>query len=465
MSLSLRGKKKPFRTKNLGPYNRINQNGPKEMGWRVTSTRLNLNRDFVKADAPEMRAWLKMFNQWRPHLLYDCHTTDGQDFQYVLTYNIDTHENFGGAVSRWAKSEFLPAVVPACEAKGHVIGIFGGLDDERQPELGMTIGVWRPMLSNPYLTVRNRAGLLIETHSLKPYPQRVQATYDFILVGLQELAQHPDRLLNAVNEEDARASQLGKIYDPDAKFPLQFRPIKDRGDSMVYRGKQFEEKLGEIFGANYLAYTNEKRDVATIVFNEAEAAVTIAPPLGYLIPRQWTEVIDVVKLHASKIYRLTEEVTGEFEGYRLSDAKFRSAPYECRQLVTYQTEAITGERTFTAGSVYVPLGCPEAKIIMQMLEPQAPDALVGWGFFNTIFELREYFEPYMMEPMAQKMIKENPELLEEFNQKLKSDSAFAANPYQRLMFFYQRSPYWDRDKDLYPVARVTRPLNVGLVDF
>ncbi|MCI0494186.1 M14 family metallopeptidase [candidate division KSB1 bacterium] len=449
----------------FGPFNRINQNGPKEMGWRVTSTRLNLNRDFVKADAPEMRVWLTMFNQWLPHLFIDCHTTDGQDFQYVLTYNIDTHENFGGAVSRWAKNDFLPAMVPACEAKGHIIGIYGGLDDERHPELGMTIGVWRPMLSNPYLTVRNRAGLLIETHSLKSYPPRVQATYNFILVGLQELAKHPDRLLNAVKEEDARASQLGKIYNPDEKFPLQYRPKKDQGDSMIYRGNRFEEKYGKFFGDNYLAYTSEKRDVLTILFEDAEPTVTIAPPLGYLIPRQWTDVIEVVGLHAAKMYRLTEDVTGEFECYRFSDAKFRSFPYEGRQLVTYKTDAVKEQRTFKAGSVYVPLGCPESKIIMQMLEPQAPDALVGWGFFNTIFEMREYFEPYIMEPMAQQMIAEHPELLKEFNTKLASDSAFAANSYQRLMFFYERSPYWDQEKNLYPVARVIRPLGVKLVDF
>lgn len=442
----------------FGPYNRINQNGPQEMGWRVTSTRLNLNRDYVKADAPEMRAWLKMFNQWKPHLFYDCHTTDGQDFQYVLTYNIDTHENYGGAVSRWAKNDFLPAVVPDCEAKGHIIGIFGGLDDERHPEQGMTIGVWRPMLSNPYLTVRNRAGLLIETHSLKPYLQRVQATYDFIRVGLQELAKHPDRLLNAVKEEEARASRLGKTYNLDEKFALQYQPSKDRGASMIYRGNQCEEKYGKIFGDKYLAYTREKRDVPTILFDDAEPTVTIVPPLGYLIPRQWTDVIEVVKLHGANIYRLDEDLTGEFECYRFGDVKFRSVPYEGRQLVTYKTEAVIENRTFKAGSIYVPLGCPESKIIMQMLEPQAPDALVGWGFFNTIFEMREYFESYIMEPMAEKMAAENPELMKEFNQKLVADSAFAANPYQRLMFFYERTPYWDEGKNLYPVARVTKPL-------
>lgn len=446
----------------FGPYNRINQNGPKEMGWRVTSTRLNLNRDFVKADAPEMRSWLNMFNQWLPHLFIDCHTTDGQDFQYVLSYNIDTHENYGGAVSKWAKDELLPAIVPAFEARGHIIGWYGGLDDELHPEKGMTLGVWRPMLSNPYATVRNRAGLLIETHSLKPYPQRVQATYDFILAGLQELVKHPDRLLNAVKEEDERASQLGKTFDPDQKFPLQFRPIKDDGDSMMYRGNQFEEKYGELFGSTYLDYTSEKRDVSTILFVNAEPTVTIAPPLGYLIPRHWTEVIDIVRLHGAKTYRIAEDITDEFECYRLDNPKFRSFPYEGRQLVSYETNRVIEKRTFAAGSVYVPLGCPESKIIMQMLEPQAPDALVGWGFFNTIFEMREYFEPYVMEPMAQQIIKENPELLKEFNQKLKSDSAFAANPYQRLMFFFERSPYWDQEKDLYPVARVTSPLPVSL---
>ena len=123
---------------------------------------------------------------------------------------------------------------------------------------------------------------------------------------------------------------------------------------------------------------------------------------------------------------------------------------------------ITEKRTFKAGSIYVPLGCPESKIIMQMLEPQAPDALVGWGFFNTIFEMREYFEPYVMEPMAEKMAAENPELMKEFNQKLAADSAFAANPHQRLLFFYERTPYWDQEKTLYPVARVIKPLGVKL---
>jgi hypothetical protein len=449
----------------FGPYNRINQDGPVEMGWRVTATRLNLNRDFVKADTPELRAWLAMYNQWKPHMLIDCHTTDGVDHQYELTYKIDTHEDFGGTVSAWAKNDFLPAVLPACEEKGHIFGPFARLVDRCNPAKGLVGGVWPPMLSNPYATVRNRGGLLIETHSLKPYPVRVKATYDFILTGLQEIANRPERLTHAVAKEDERASQLGRTYVPEKKYALRYRTLTDKGDSLIYRGYRIKVERGQISDAEYLSYTDEIWDIPSILFEHVEPTVSISPPLGYLIPQQWQKVIQVVKLHGVKTYQLANDVSGDFEGYRFSKVTFRANSYEGRQRVNYQTHAVVEKRSFTAGTIYVPLGCPESKIIMQMLEPQAPDALVSWGFFNTIFEQREYFETYVMEPMAQKMAAENPALMKEFESKLKADSSFAANPRQRLQFFYERTPFWDKEENLYPVVRVTEPLNVEFVEY
>ena len=447
----------------FGPYNRIYQNGPKEMGWRVTATRLNLNRDFVKADAPEMRAWLGLFNRWQPDFLYDCHTTDGADHQYVLTYNIDVHPDFGGAISTWAKNDFLPVVIPACESRGLIVGPYAWLNDRRHPERGLGGGVWPPMLSNPYVTLRNRGGCLIETHSLKPYDIRVQATYDFILLGLQEMAKHPQKLLQAVAEEDEHAARLGRVYDPDRRFTLRYQTRTDEGDSIVYRGYRFKVEQGIISGAEYLVYSHEPWNVPTVFYNTVEPLVSIAPPLGYLIPQEWTDVIDVVKCHGGKTYRLAEDLTGEFESYRFSDVTFGSTPYEGRQRVSYTARPVTEERTFKAGTVYVPLGCPESKIIIHLLEPQAPDALINWGFFNTIFEQREYFESYVMEPLAQKMVAENPELMEAFQDFLASDTTATSSPRRKLQFFYDRSPYADPEKDCYPVARVTEPLRVKLV--
>ncbi len=71
-------------------WGRINQNGPTEMGWRTTAQNLNLNRDYLKADAPEMQAWLRLYHQWQPDFFIDTHTSDGADYQYVITYALET---------------------------------------------------------------------------------------------------------------------------------------------------------------------------------------------------------------------------------------------------------------------------------------------------------------------------------------------------------------------------------------
>ena len=436
-------------------YNRINQNGPQEMGWRVTSTRLNLNRDFMKADAPEMRQWLQMYHRWLPHLFYDCHTTDGLDFQYLLTWNIDEHEQFGGAVSRWTRDTFLPGVGKACETQGLLIAPYADMLEDERPEKGFVIGVWRPMLSTTYATVCNRAGFLIETHSLKPYGTRVQATLDFILIGLQEIVKNPHALLQAVQEEDQRVSAWGRVPADTLKVPLQFRTRFDRGESALFYGYRVEIKPGAVSGRDYPVYTSDKVEIPTVFYNEVEPTAEVAPPRGYLVPSGWQAIIDILRLHGISMYRLKEEYRGLFEGYRFREVRFMPRSYEGRSIPSYRVEAVTEKRVFPEGSVYVPLGNPRAKLIMHLLEPEAPDALVAWGLMNTIFEDREYFESYVMEPLAQKMMVDDPGLAALFTQRVHSDSAFAANPRARLGFFYQRSPWYDQDKDRYPVWRVT----------
>jgi len=437
---------------------RINQNGPRETGWRVTATRLNLNRDFLKADAPEMRVWLAMYHRWLPHFFYDCHTTDGQDFQYVLNYNIDTHAEYGAAISEWAGQLFLPQLLREAEAKGMVVGPYAGLIDEKDPSKGMMGGVWRPMLSNSFATLMNRAGFLIEAHSLKPYKQRVEATVDFLIMGLQLINQQSATLLQAVQASDQAAAQLGRRYDPRPSFPVAFRTIMDQWEDIIYHGFQVRYAQGEIGGAEYPVYSTIPADVASKYYNSVEPAAVISPPLGYLVPRAWQQVVEVLKAHGVECQMLLQEVAGEFETYRFSQIKFRAAPYEGRQSVTCMIEPVTQRMAFLPGDWYVPLANPRSKLIMYLLEPRSTDALLGWGFFNTIFEDREYFESYVMEPLAKRMAAEQPALAAEFSAKLSADSAFAHDARQRLAFYYLHSPYQDAKKNLYPVARVTRPM-------
>ncbi len=435
---------------------RINQNGPAETGWRVTATRLNLNRDFVKADAPEMRAWLAMYHAWNPHFFYDCHTTDGQDFQYVLNYYIDTHPDYGGPISRWAADRFLHRLLRRAEQEGLVIGPYAGLVDERDPAKGMMGGVWRPMLSNSFATLMNRAGFLIEAHSLKPYKQRVEATRDLLLMGLDLIADDADELMKAVAQGDRWSTGLGKTYDPQPSFPLAFRTLKDKGDSMVYRGYHVRYVKGEISGEEYPIYSQEIKNTPSLYLDRVEPSVLVSPPLGYLVPAAWQNVVQVLDSHGISYVRLKQTVHVQVETYRFTDVKFRSTPYEGRQLVSFKTNPVSLQRTFQAGDLYVPLNNYKSRLIMYLLEPASTDALICWGFFNTIFEDREYFEEYVMEPLAQTMLKSQPAIKKEFNERLATDSSFAASPRQRLYFFYERSPFFDAEKNLYPIARVIR---------
>jgi murein tripeptide amidase MpaA len=441
----------------MSPYNRLNQNGPEEMGWRVTATRHNLNRDFMKAETPEIRSLFSVLNEWQPHLFIDCHTTDGADFQYDIHYHIDTHDEYGGAVSRWAREDFLPAVIPACEQKGHILDPYAGLIDENDPTKGMNGGIWPARLSNPYITLRNRAGFLIETHALKDYKTRIFATYDLIQVILQEMAQNGEKLIDAVGFEDQNCLKLYSKDNYNTKFPLTYR-LTGQGDSLIYHAYKFTSVFGKISGQNYLVYEPIPVDIPSIYFNHVEPVVSMTPSQGYLIPAQWRAVIDVLKSHGIEMKQLNAAVTDTFECYRFENPRWGERPYEGRHLVTFKTKMSKEIRTFPANTWYVPSGQRLARLVFHLLEPEAPDALIRWGYFNTIFEQKEYFEDYIMEPLAQKMLEKDSKLKAEFEARLASDSTFAKSPYQRLHFFYQRSPYWDREKDLYPIARVVKEL-------
>src|SRR5262245_52548642 len=203
-------------------YNRINQNGPEEMGWRTTSTYQNLNRDYMKADTPETRAWLRLWNEWDPDLFIDCHVTDGADYRCNITYHHEHHAGVDDAVIAWERDVFGGRVAPATEAAGNVISWYLEFIDNRDLTLGTRDFNGSPRFSTGYVPIRNRAGILIETHMIKDYRSRVIGTYDFLHAALTEANRDPERLLKIGREADARTLAIGETYDPDIVFPLDF---------------------------------------------------------------------------------------------------------------------------------------------------------------------------------------------------------------------------------------------------
>lgn len=447
------------------PYNRINQNGPAEMGWRGNATNLNLNRDYTKADAPETRAWLRLWNEWRPDLFIDCHVTNGADFRYTVTYQFERHENVAVPVRDWSKDAFSRRIIPAAEVEGQLFSPYMVFRDNRDPGKGIDAFISTPRFATGYVpVVRNRPALLIETHMLKEHRTRVTGTYHLLRAALEEVNRDPATLLAAVRRADEEDAAWGRSYDPNRRVPLKVEAT-DKPVEMLLKGWHYRTEKSEVSGDMRVIWdTTKPQDVTVPHYDEATPTAHVAPPLAYIVPPQWKAVIELMAAHGLQLRRLTAPATLEVESYRFRDVRFVPNSFEGRHPASFRVEAIRERRQYPAGSVVVPMAQTDARVALHLLEPEAPDSLVVWGFFNPIFEQKEYAESYKLERLAREMLAGDEKLRAEFERRVAEDPKFAASASARLNFFYERSPYWDQRLNLYPVGRLTSPLNAPLAD-
>lgn len=432
------------------PYLRINQNGPRSMGFRATAQRLNLNRDYVKADAPEMRAWLRYYNAWLPHLLIDHHVTNGMDFQYDLTIDMPENDDVALPLARWTRDQFLPLLYQRMESGGHVMGPYGFFDPSR-PERGYRTQIFTPRFSQAYAAARNRAGLLIETHSLKSFRTRVWSHYDVTLHALQTIAAEPAALVNAAKLSDQATLGLG---GSDAMLFLEGKHSAQAED-YVFRGVTAEQMPAAIAGGTVARYVLPRTEIPARLYRNQEAAVQVRVPEAWALPAAWTEIAERLTLHGIPFERLATAREARCERYLLADPQFTSAPVEGRfPVVSVKSQATESACALPAGTLLVSARHPSARIAAHLLEPAGPDSLLRWGLMHSVFERKEYFSPYVMEPIAQRMAREHPALQAEFEGRVREDAAFAGSPRQRLEWFYNHSPYAEPGYMEYPIVRV-----------
>lgn len=440
----------------FGPHSRINQNGPREMGWRATAQGLNLNRDHLKADAPEMRAWLRLFIAWLPDFLVDVHVTDGADYQYTLTYSLEVYGNLDPGLTAWARGVFLPGLAGPLAQAGHPLAPYVWFRDWHDPRSGLVVGAASPRLSTGYAAVQNRPALLVETHMLKDYRTRVEATYELLRHTLAVLERESARLACLTAVADSLTASPAFAHEPLA---LRFSAGPD-SSLAEFLGFDYDIVTSDLTGGPWVRYGKRPRTWLLPLFDDVQPTLAVIPPAAYIIPPEWQEVIGRLIAHGVRVRRLEEPVTLPVQSYRFRAVQWRERPYEGRHPLTFQVEEIAETRTFPAGSAVVQTAQRAGRVAVHALEPQGPDSFVHWGFFDPIFEQKEYAEAYVMEGMAREMLAADPELRREFEERRAADPVFAGSQAAVLDWFFRRTPYWDDRLNVYPVGRIVDPAAV-----
>jgi hypothetical protein len=453
-------------------WNRPNQRGPEETGWRTTGRNINLNRDYTKADEPEMQAMLQLIDRWDPLICGDLHVTDGADFEPDISLQAEPIHI--GDERLWPHGvQLRDELIAKLAAQGSIpLPFYPDFVEQDNPASGFQLTVYTPRFSTGYFAMRNRLTVLVEVHSWKDYPTRVRVMRNTCLGLIELAARHGRRWLadaKAADAEDLRGKEI--VLDLTAGWNEPTKPgvMRKKAASSTadvemidFRGYAYTRNKSEISGDLVTVYDPTSPQVWRVPFRTqlTPAAVALMPRGGYIVPPAYAaEIGGKLALHGIKFDRLMQD-RGKtaVEVFRAGEAKFAPGPFEGRTRVTLTGQWQREQQAIPAGSLFVPTNQPLTRLAMALLEPTAADSFAAWGLFNSCFEMKESFEPYVAEQIAREMLDRDPQCAAEFKTKLASDPAFAASPAARLEFFGRRHESWDERYNLYPIFRTDEVL-------
>jgi hypothetical protein len=362
------------------------------------------------------------------------------------------NQDIADPAGAWVREKFVPELNKRMEADGHMVAPYGALRRGPGATREFFMEVFSPRYSHLYSAVQNRPSLLVETHSLKAAKTRAWAHYDIMRHSIETILLDPEALRRAVREADREMmSRAGNRSAPPVYLAGK---VSDKSRPLIYHSLKQGPFKSEVTGATVNRYLAEPDDLETKIHDQIDTTVEATMPLGYLIPAAWESPADELSLHGVEMTRLTKPVTGEFETYQFSNPKFETRTFEGRIMLNFDAKLITAKAVLAAGSYWVPLKQRRARLIHAMLEPQAPDSLARWGFLNSVFEGNIGAGEYLTEPIARRMMADSPDLRRQFEDKIKSDATFAADPRARLAWWMERSKYEPEAVGRYPVLRV-----------
>lgn len=432
---------------NRSPYNRANQNGPEMQGFRANARNLDLNRDYAPMDSRNAKTFARIFHSWKPNLLIDTHTTNGADYQYVMTLVATHPQELPPMLGAYYGDVLEPYLYRQMEKRGYPMIPYVSPMGET-PENGIQQHMNPPRFTSGYGRMFNTISFMTESHMFKAFSDRVLATYQFIEASLRFTSENGNKLAALLNEAN--------LYVANQKeFVLTWEVDTTRTETISFMGYEAEFVDSEITGGKRLRYNRSKPYTKEIPYlRHYNPSLTITVPDYYYIPQAWHEVIDRLRLNKVQFYQFEKDTTFKVEAYYIQDYETRNRP-ENGHYLHYNIELRTEiqEVQFYSGDYIIPVNQPTNQFLVEMLEPQSSDSYFVWNFFDPILQRKEYFSPYIFEDFAVEMLKSNPKLKEEFEQKRREDKNFASNSYAQLSFLYQRSPFFEKGFMRYPVFR------------
>ncbi len=433
---------------NRGSYSRANQNGPEAFGFRGNAQNLDLNRDFIKMDARETQSLVKLFHQLNPDIFIDNHVSNGADYQHVMTLLSGNEQKTGSVLGSYLSRELEPWIYKDMALKGFdlvpYVNHWG-----HTPDSGWRQFYDLPRFASGFTALFGTLAFVPETHMLKPYNQRVKATYELMVSFIRFAGENGERIKDIRRQEAEQIAQAKELV-------IDWQVDTTRFTGIAFKGYEAAYKPSEVSGLPRLYYDKNKPYEKTVRFyNYFLPAATATVPRYYIIRQGWHRVVSRLKMNGVQMSQLRQDSTVELTTYRITDYETSRRPYEGHYLHS-KVRFKTGRETvrLLKGDYLIPLNQPARRYLVETLEPNAPDAFFAWGFFDAILQQKEYFSDYVFEDEAARLLSQQPSLREKLQARKTADSSFAKDAEAQLDFIYRNSPWYEPSHLLYPVFRI-----------
>lgn len=432
---------------NRSPFNRANQNGPADQGFRANARNLDLNRDYAPMNSLNAQSFAKLFHHWKPNVLIDTHTTNGADYQYVMTLIPNHPQELPPMLGEFYDQSLEPYLYEAMSRTGFEMVPYVSPMGQT-PESGLQQYHNSPRYTTGYGRMFNTITLMTEAHMFKPFRDRVLATYEFIKTTISFTHEHGWELKKLKDEADFFSKNK-------TEFTLRWELDESIVDSLKFKGFEAFNIDSKVTGGKRLKYDRNKPFTKMIpYYRHYLPSLTVSKPDCYFIPQAWHEVLHRLSINNVDMVKLNADTIIEVDAYYISNYKTYNQPYNGHYL-HYDVETRTERQKiqFYEGDFLVYTNQPVNQYIIEMLEPQGNDSFFAWNFFDPILQRKEYFSPYVFEDYAYEMLNNDPILKSEFEKKKATDKNFASDSYAQLSYMYQKSPYFEKSFMRYPVYR------------